>query len=200
MKIAIPSILVLSALLLVAPFVRADEASDWLNSLKSSSPEPASTTAAAPAEPTSDADEDNSLNMYGNLSRNNAISLRQHAAAHLKNNHEDIAIKLVEESLELEPENTDGRQIYADALEKKLKKQDPMDPHTFNMCVKQWYYLYKNAEYSEISKTASQHLKQLTGHPPAVYATAKMYLSKVLIPEVGGTPTTVAAEEPPQIH
>jgi hypothetical protein len=119
----------------------------------------------------------------------------------LKNSRIDTAIKLAEESLEIEPDNTDGRQIYADALERKLKKQDPMDPHTFNMCVKQWYYLYKNAEYSEISKTAAQHLKALTGRPPAVYTNAKMYLSKVLVPELGNSmPTTVAAEEPQQIH
>jgi hypothetical protein len=202
MRITISSLVVLSALLLLAP-ARADEdADDWVRSLKGSSPEPVSTTAPAPAESAaSDADEDRALNEYGNLSRSNPQSLRTHAAAHLKNSRIDTAIKLAEESLEIEPDNTDGRQIYADALERKLKKQDPMDPHTFNMCVKQWYYLYKNAEYSEISKTAAQHLKALTGRPPAVYTNAKMYLSKVLVPELGNSmPTTVAAEEPQQIH
>lgn len=201
MKKAIPVrsfFILLSALLLAAP-VCADEADEWVSSLKSSSPEPRSTTAPAPAE-TAESEEDRTLNEYGNLSRSNPVSLRTHAAEHLKHNHLDTAIKLVEESLELEPDNTDGRQIYADALFKKLKTQDPMNPHTFNMCVKQWYYLYKNSEYSDISKTAVDKLKQLTGKSPAMYPTAKMYLGRVLEPETSATPTTVAAEEPQQIH
>lgn len=146
------------------------------------------------------AETDPETNEYGTLNELNATSLRAHAKNHLKRGHLQTARKLIERSIELDGENTDSRRIYAECLTEIVKKQHPRDPHTYNMCVKQWYYLTKHAEFPEEGTEACEQLKQLTGHAPAVWLRAKAYLSKVLMDEGSMTAAEIAAEEPAQVH
>lgn len=182
-------------LLLGAGPVRANEESDWVKALKGSPLEPGSMNKSGQKSETSSNDDAATINGL------NPTDLRSHASAHLKDGDIESAIKLVERAIELQPEDTDGRQIYADALEQKLKAQVQRDPHTFNQCVKQWYFLYKNSEYPEMGNLAAKHLKDLTGRSPYMWPAAKMYLGKVLMAEIGndGANATIS-EEPTQIH
>ncbi len=178
----------------------ADEESDWVGSLKGEK-DPPSKHSKATAEAQALTTEAVS-NEYGTLNVSNPVSLKTHADAHLKAGHISTAIKLIEKSLALQSEDTDARQIYADALEQKVKTDAVRDPHTFNLCIKQWYFLYKNAEYPGIQSTAVSHLKELTGKSPYVWPTARMYFARVLMsePKEGEAPTSVASDEPPQVH
>lgn len=195
------TLLLLTLLLVSGASCRADEEEDWLTSIKHASPDPTSSTAGTEDATGSHAPSKIGTNEYGTLDTTNFASMRSHASAHLKAGHVDTAIKLVEQALEMRPDDTDCRQIYADALEAKVRSQVERDPHTFNLCVKQWYFLYKNAEYPEIGTTAATHLKELTGKSPYVWPTPKLFLSRVLMPELPGTSSTpLASEEPVQVH
>ena len=193
--------LAITALIISMPSAGADEEIDWLKSIKGPVREPAKHKIGD--------DNDYELNTaskidneYGTLDTLSPQNIKNHAAKHLKQGHYDTAIKLIETSLEKEPCDNDARQIYADALEGKLKSMDKKDPTIFNRCVKQWYYLYKNAEYSEITTSAGNHLRELTGKSPYIWPTARMYFKHVLMPEVNGTDLSVgiASEEPQLVH
>lgn len=147
----------------------------------------------------SEADE--GANEYGTLDTLNAASLRSHAKNHMKKGHYKMARKLAEKAVAGDPENTDGRQIHAEALEAILKKQDPKDAHDFNLCVKQWFYLFRHAEFDDDRGVAAHHLKTLTGSTPQPWMKTKSYLSKVLMPEEheDEEATEIASEEPPQV-
>lgn len=182
----------------------ADEESDWLKELKSSSPEPGLKKARS-----SDDDyfefhtegKSRARTASPTVNNQNPVSMRTHAAAMLKDGKIDAAMKLIEQTLELTPDDNVARQIFADALEQKLKDQSKRDPRLFNLCVKQWYYLYKNAEYPDMVQVAGNHLRDLTGKSPYVWPTAKMYLGRVLMPEDTETQAgKIAAEEPPLVH
>lgn len=139
-------------------------------------------------------------NQYGTLDTLSAASLRQHAKSHMKKGHVKTARRLAEKAIELDSENTDGRQIYAEALRVIVKRQNPRDPHTYNLCVKQWYWLSKHSEFDDDTSAANAALKDLTGVTPQVWMRTKAYLSKVLMPEEGMTPAELAAEEPEQVR
>lgn len=139
-------------------------------------------------------------NQYGTVNTLSAASLRSYAKTHMKKNHPQAARKLAEKAIDLDPENSDGRQIYAEALKMIVKKQNPRDPHTFNICVKQWYWLSKHAEFDDDRNAANAALKELTGVSPyAVWMRPKNYLTKVLMPE-DGVSAAELAEEPEQVH
>ncbi|MBY0359299.1 MAG: hypothetical protein K2W82_14960 [Candidatus Obscuribacterales bacterium] len=188
----------------------SSEESDWLESLsgkESATPpvtnvhQPAATNASSPAasniqtssSPRTATDNsaktpiDNSkLETISELltkSSRNGRQLRAHADLNLRNGNIDQAIKLLEQAIELDAFDLDNRHAYAEALEKKLAKEKTRDPHLYNLCVKQWFYLYKNTDFMEDSSLASRHLKDLTGLAPKVFYSAKSYLAKVLLPE-----------------
>ncbi|MBX9573581.1 MAG: hypothetical protein K2X77_32060 [Candidatus Obscuribacterales bacterium] len=138
-------------------------------------------------------------NQYGTLDSLGAASLRSHAKTHLKKGQIKTARKLAERAIELDSENTDGRQIYAEALRAILKRQSPRDPHTYNLCVKQWYWLSKHSEFDDDANAANAALKEITGVAPAVWLRPKSYLSKVLMPEDGVTAAELA-DEPDQVR
>lgn len=194
----------LAALLAAMPLVAADEPADWIKAIKQPVKEP-SKQQLNPADD-DDLNTASPENEYGTLNTMSPVNMKNHAAEHLKQGHYDAAIKLVEASLEKEPGDNDARQIYADALEQKLKAQGTPDPVIFNRCVKQWYYLYKNAEFSDIITTAANHLRLLTGKSPYVWPTARMYFKHVLKPEFGPETSgeiggkNVASEEPQQVR
>jgi hypothetical protein len=139
-------------------------------------------------------------NEYGTINTLSAASLRSYAKTHMKKNHPRAASKLAEKAIDLDPENSDGRQIYAEALKMIVKKQNPRDPHTFNICVKQWYWLAKHAEFDDDRNAANAALKELTGVSPyAVWMRPKNYLTKVLMAE-DGVSAAELAEEPEQVR
>ncbi len=185
-------------LALFGPACVADEEADWVDSLKESSVEPGLRARALKiGEP--DNEKSDLLKVVNNQS---PASKRTHAASQMRDGNFDLAIQLIEEVLEVQPEDNEARQIYADALETKWKSRSlNRDPHLFNQCVKQWYYLYKNAEYPTIVSVAGNHLRELTGKSPYVWPTAKMYLKRVLLPEQDGTEpdTTLKVSEEPQL-
>jgi tetratricopeptide (TPR) repeat protein len=170
-----------------------EEGADWVKALKNTELEPNGKENKKIAS--KDPEDTNGIDVR------NPTELRTHADVYLKNGDVENAIILVEKAIELQPEDTDGRQIYADALEQKLKAQTERDPHTFNQCIKQWYFLFKNAEYPEMANLAAKHLKDLSGKSPYVWPTARMYLTRVLLPEQGSTESAPQiSEEPVQIH
>lgn len=180
--------------------LQADEESDWIKALNDKSEPKVLKTAARTAKDKQASSKQDELDDTATINRMSPTDLRNRASTYLKRDELDKAIELIERSIELQPEDTEGRQIYADALEKKLKTQTDPDPHTFNQCIKQWYYLYKNAEYPEMVNLAVNHLKNITGKSPYVWPTAKMYLSRVLMPETPTPSPTLSDEPPAQVH
>ena len=193
----------------------ADEASDWLRSLKETPGDPGMQSAKYDAVDYSDqikAAKNQVQSASPTVNNQNQTSLRSHAESKLKDGLINEAIKLVEQAIEMKPEDCVARQIYADALEHKMESSSACkkDPHLFNICVKQWYYVYKNSEYPDMVNVAGEHLRMLTGKSPYVWPTAKMYLGRVLKPETteeqsaGSTDLAVErrsiAEEPPMVH
>jgi hypothetical protein len=177
----------------------ADEESDWLKALNDNSAEPGlQALAVYPA--------DNSRQAVAAveadcLEASSPSALRVHASTLLKGGEVDAAIESVEKAIELQPDDAGGRQIYAEALEQKLKSEIGRDPHTFNLCLKQWYFVYRNSGSSDTANLADRHLKDLTGKSPSVWPTAKMYFSRVLVPETGSSDDSQAAcQEPTQIR
>jgi hypothetical protein len=179
----------------------ADEESEWLSALKNTV-EPTGVRLGIDAEASaSNRSSGEEMPDAALLKSMSPTDLRTRASIHLKEGEIDVAIDMVEQAIELQPEDTEGRRIYADALEHKVMAQAERDPHMFNQCVKQWYFLYKNAEYPDNVTLAARHLKDLTGKSPYVWPTAKLYLSRVLLPEAGnGVAAAAVTEEPVQIH
>lgn len=114
---------------------------------------------------------------------NNSRQLRAHADLYIKRGNIDESLKLLEQAMEINPSDSDTRLAYAIALEKKVLGQSPKDPHTYNLCIKQWLYLYKSAEFLEDNQMAANHLKGLCGEAPKRLQTAKAYLASVMLPD-----------------
>lgn len=146
------------------------------------------------------AESDAEDNKYGTLDTLSAASLRSYAKTHLKKGQIQTARRMAEKAIELDTENSDGRQIYAEALKAIVKRQSPRDAHTYNLCVKQWYWLSKHSEFDDDRNAANAALKELTGVSPyAVWMRPKNYLGKVLMPEDGATAEELS-QEPDQVH
>lgn len=172
---------------------------DWLKALKSPARPRTSLSTILDDEPTEQGEE----NEFGTLDIYSPVSMRAHAAQHLKKGKYDLAIKLTEAVIEKTPEDMEARQIYADALERKYAAQATGDPYLFNRCVKQWYFLYKQSDQPEVITLAAKHLQEMTGRSPYIWPTAKMYLSRVLKVEDSNKPDInpeIATPEPPQVH
>lgn len=198
LQILSSSLVLLFCGIFLAPLANADEASEWISSLRSQDLDPQSESKTKQDEFGQTPKLSPTVNVH------NPGSLRSHAASRLKDGDFDAAIKLIEQAIEFYPEDPESRQIYADALEAKLKDKSVRDPHVFNLCVKQWYYLYKNSPDPAIANAAGEHLRALTKKSPFVYPTAKMYLSRVLLPEIydasqAQSPASIS-EEPQQVR
>ena len=196
--------LILACLFLGSLPVSADEESDWIKTVKDTdlASEPAMNieNTALLSGPTGSMHKAG-LNNAAAISSMNPADLRARALACLKQGEADAAIKLVERAIEMQPEDLDGRQTYAQALENKVMAQTEPDSHLFNQCLRQWYFIYKKAEYSELVKLAAGHLQELTGKSPYIWPGAKMYLSRVMLPEAAGSRADLdLTEEPAQVR
>jgi tetratricopeptide (TPR) repeat protein len=80
----------------------------------------------------------------------------------LREGNIDQAINLLKESLSMDNDNADAHVWYAEALEKKLRKQDEKDPELFNKCVREWLLVMRN----EVGEEKGLGLGGIT--PPAI--------------------------------
>jgi tetratricopeptide (TPR) repeat protein len=112
--------------------------------------------------------------------------------------HIDKAISLCQKALDKQ-DDPDLHQIYAEALERKLKSQVDKDPKLFRKCVSEWLIVLRQVGgdenltwhglgipgvgkfYEDESRTipAKQHITQLTGRLPKVWETNEKFLNKV---------------------
>jgi hypothetical protein len=109
----------------------------------------------------------------------------------------DAALRSLQKAVEMAPGDMDKRTLYAQALQKKLMKQDKKDPAFYNFVVKQWFYVYKHAEYIDQTIEAKQQLKQLCGTVPKPLERSRNYLGRVLLPEEKGTSVARELSSPP---
>jgi hypothetical protein len=100
----------------------------------------------------------------------------------------DRAILVLQKSVEMAPFDMDGRQLYAEALEKKLAKEKGNDPVLFNFVVKQWLFMYKQSEFIDQKVFALSHINNLTGTAPKRFENEKKFLTRVLRPELADKP------------
>ncbi len=107
------------------------------------------------------------------------------------------AIKVLQKAVETEPDDMDGRSLYATALQKKLMKQKrkDRDPKLYNWTVKQWYFIYKESEFEDQKMQALKHLQVLTGKVPGRFDRRQAFLRKALIPEDGSVKVPASSKE-----
>lgn len=113
----------------------------------------------------------------------------------LKSGNLDRAIMVLQRSVEMAPGDMQARILYAEALEKKISKQKPKDPKLFNFLIKQWLYVYKQAEFFDESMQGLSHLTSLTGTQPKRFENEKKFLARVLIPEDGSVKVALKATD-----
>jgi hypothetical protein len=121
------------------------------------------------------------------LGMHTASALRLEGENALRLGHVDHAITVLQRSIEMAPSDTDGRIMYALALEKKLISQKERDPRLFNFCVKQWLFVAKNAYFPDQKMQGKSHLVNLTGVAPKMWESGKRFLARVMLPEDGST-------------
>lgn len=97
----------------------------------------------------------------------------------------DGALVDLQKAVEMAPMDIDKRVLYAQALEQKLMKQKPKDPKLYNFLVKQWFFIYKKAEFVDQSLQAKQHIMHLSGTIQKPWERDKTFLTRVMIPEDG---------------
>jgi len=123
------------------------------------------------------------------------------AESNLKSGDVDKAIHLLKQSLSMDNDDADAHALYAEALERKLRKQDEKDPELFNKCVREWLLVMRNEVGEEKGMTikgmgvpgigtfyrdedhnimARNHLVKLTGSAPRGWETNTKYLKRVL--------------------
>jgi tetratricopeptide (TPR) repeat protein len=132
----------------------------------------------------------------------NSRSLSRAAEYCMQNEQYDKAIKLSRMALDRDSDDNETHQVYAEALEGKLKKQTERDPSLFNECVKEWLVVLRQEAgdekltyhgigipilgqaYQDEDRVipARKHLMKLTGHAPKVWETDDKFLKKVLLP------------------
>jgi tetratricopeptide (TPR) repeat protein len=117
------------------------------------------------------------------------------------------AIQLLKQSLSMDSDDADAHCLYAQALEKKYRKQETKDPELFNKCVREWLLILRNEVGEEKGLgykgvalpslgtfyrdedhniLAHQHLVKLAGSIPKGWESNSQYLKRVL------QPTTIA--------
>jgi hypothetical protein len=112
----------------------------------------------------------------------------------------DRAIAVLEHSLAKNSKNMDVRIQYAEVLEKKLRAQKKRDPKLYNMTLKQWLYISRNAEYDDEKTKGKRHLTALCGRASMPYQTARGFLANVVVPESNLSIVTIADENGNKSH
>ncbi len=123
----------------------------------------------------------------------------------------DKAIKLCQLAIDKDLDNIDTHLTYAEALEKKISKQQTKDNELYKKCIKEWLIVYRgecgdekglsnskglsipvlNKFYEDEDRTipARQRLMALTGHLPKPWETDQRFINRVCKPaaaEVSG--------------
>jgi hypothetical protein len=117
------------------------------------------------------------------LSSPNALRLEGEQSLRMGNL--DRAITVLQRSVEMAPLDMDGRILYAEALEKKLMKQEEKDPVLYNFLIKQWLFVCKKSEFPDQVVQGMQHIQILTGTMPKRFEKVPKFLGRVLLPEDG---------------
>ncbi|HEY9789618.1 MAG TPA: hypothetical protein V6D22_04410 [Candidatus Obscuribacterales bacterium] len=117
------------------------------------------------------------------LGNTNPSALQLEGENSLRMGNLDTALTALQKSVEMAPLDMDKRTLYAEALQEKLQKQKEKDPTLYNFTVKQWYFIYKKAEFIDQTLEAKSHLLHLTGSAPKNFESAQKYLARVLVPE-----------------
>jgi hypothetical protein len=125
-----------------------------------------------------------------------ADGLRMEGEQSLRIGDLNRAITVLQRSVEMSPSDLDGRVLYAEALEKKLMKQKEKDPALFNFLVKQWFFVFKSAEFLDETTLAVEHLTLLTGTSPKRLEKPEKFLGRVLIPEDGSVKVALGDDFP----
>jgi hypothetical protein len=97
----------------------------------------------------------------------------------------DRAIAVLKKSVQISPTDMDGRILFAEALEKKLLKQQVKDPALYNSVMKQWLIVSKNGNFMDQKMQGRAHLQSLAGTAPKHFESDAKFLSRILIPEDG---------------
>jgi len=121
----------------------------------------------------------------------------------LNSGNYEKAIQLLKRSLSLDSDDADAHCLYAQALEKKYRKQEEKDPELFNKCVREWLLILRNEVgeekglgYKGITVPslgtfyrdedhnilAHRHLVKLAGSVPKGWESNAKYLKRVLQP------------------
>ncbi len=135
--------------------------------------------------------------------KHNGRALATAAEYYLNNEQYDKAIKLSRMALDKNYDDNEIHQVYAEALEGKLKEQEERDPALFSQCIKEWLIILRQEVGDEKGMTAHgigipilgkfyedderviparQHLIKLTGTTPKVWETDNRYLKRVTTP------------------
>ncbi len=112
----------------------------------------------------------------------------------------DRALTVLQRSVEMAPLDIDSRILYAQTLEKKLMmEKDKKDPKLFNFCIKQWYCVYKKAEFLDQTMLGLSHVVELTGTQPKRFENAQKFFARVLLPEDGSVKVVIGGNNKPKI-
>lgn len=128
----------------------------------------------------------------------NSRALRLEGEQSIRFGNMDRAIMVLQRAVELEPKDLEGRLLYAEALEKKLRHQKERDPKLYNYVIKQWLFITKRAEFQDQVAQAQNHLMNLTGSRPGRFERASKFLSRVMVPEDGSTTVAFGKHNKPQ--
>jgi hypothetical protein len=138
-----------------------------------------------------------SIQALGNIQGDSGAYARN-AEYCLQHGYVDRAIKLCQLALN-NKDDPDLHQIYATALEAKLKDQEEKDPTLFRNCVAEWLIVLRQSggeenlafhgaslpgvgkffEDEDRSMPAKQHIQHLTGHLPKVWETNDRFVKRV---------------------
>jgi hypothetical protein len=132
-----------------------------------------------------------------------ADSLMLSAEMENRYGHHDKAIWICQKALEMDPNDIDIHKLYAESMEKKLRKQKgkDKDPMLFLASVREWLIVLRGERGEEMGLTnskglgipgmawmyrdedraipAQEHLIQLVGYPPKATESDQKYLRRV---------------------
>lgn len=104
------------------------------------------------------------------------------------------AIQVLQKAVQMNPQDMDGRVLYATALEKKLISQKKRDPRLYNYVLKQWTFVFKHSEFPDQKIQGRNHLINLAGRAPRWHESINRYLKKIMIPEDGSVRVAFGGE------
>ncbi len=142
-----------------------------------------------------------SMDAFNGASHPTAGSMLMVAEMENKYGHHDKAIMICQQALQLDPMDADLHLCYAEALEKKLKKQQVKDPNLFMTAVREWLIIMRGEVGEEAGLSdqdghhipfathlfqdedrampAAVHLKSLVGYLPKGMEPDSKYLHRV---------------------